>query len=101
MNRAFPSFVKFLSVALFALSSLAYANEDKAPVKADPAKGSKLYTNGDPSRGITACVACHGAAGNSTITQNNELFLLSQSTWTGLFNCICERCMHSVCVQSV
>lgn len=73
MNRAFPSFVKFLSVALFALSSLAYANEDKAPVKADPAKGSTLYTNGDPSRGITACVACHGAAGNSTITQNPKL----------------------------
>lgn len=73
MNRAFSSFVKFLPVALFALSSLAYANEDKASVKADPAKGSTLYTNGDASRGITACVACHGAAGNSTITQNPKL----------------------------
>lgn len=73
MNRALPSFAKFLSIALLALSSLAHANEEQAAPKADAAKGSSLYTNGDSSRGITACVACHGAAGNSSITQNPKL----------------------------
>lgn len=73
MNRAFPSFAKFLSIALLALSSLAYANEEHAAPKADAAKGSTLYSTGDAARGITACLACHGAAGNSSITQNPKL----------------------------
>jgi cytochrome c553 len=65
-------FAKFVCVALMSLS-VAWANEEKAPAAADPAKGSTLYSNGDPSRGILACVACHGAAGNSIITQNPKL----------------------------
>ena len=65
-------FAKFVCVALMSFS-VAWANEEKAPAAADPAKGSTLYSNGDPSRGILACVACHGAAGNSTITQNPKL----------------------------
>lgn len=73
MNRALSSFVKFVSIALLATSGAVFANEDKAPAKADPAKGSELYANGDAARGIMACVACHGAAGNSTITQNPKL----------------------------
>lgn len=72
MNRALPMFAKFVCFALMSLS-VAWANEEKAPAAADPAKGSTLYSNGDPSRGILACVACHGAAGNSTITQNPKL----------------------------
>lgn len=72
MNRALPMFAKFVCVALMSFS-VAWANEEKAPAAADPAKGSTLYSNGDPSRGILACVACHGAAGNSTITQNPKL----------------------------
>ena len=72
MNRALPMFAKFVCVALMSLS-VAWANEEKAPAAADPAKGSTLYSNGDPSRGILACVACHGAAGNSTINQNPKL----------------------------
>jgi len=72
MNRALPMFAKFVCVTLMSLS-VAWANEEKAPAAADPAKGSTLYSNGDPSRGILACVACHGAAGNSTITQNPKL----------------------------
>lgn len=71
MNRALPSFVKFVSVAMLSLSSLAIAAEGDAP--ADLAKGSTLYSSGDASRGITACVACHGAAGNSTISINPKL----------------------------
>lgn len=72
MNRALSSsFVKFVSIAMLSLSSLATAAEGNAP--ADLAKGSTLYSSGDASRGITACVACHGAAGNSTISVNPKL----------------------------
>ncbi|MGH8806834.1 MAG: c-type cytochrome [Noviherbaspirillum sp.] len=73
MNRVFLPFVKSLFVAMLAVSSVAYAAEEKAAPKADPAKGESLYTSGDASRNITACVSCHGAAGNSTITQNPKL----------------------------
>ena len=44
-----------------------------APVKADPAKGGTLFTDGDNARGLPACVSCHGANGNSTITVNPKL----------------------------
>jgi hypothetical protein len=71
MNRALTLFVKFFSVALLAYSSSAFANPE--PAAADATKGGNLYTNGDASRGVMACVACHGNAGNSTITQNPKL----------------------------
>ena len=76
MNRAFLPLVKSLFVALLAVSSIAQASEGKkaeAVKKADPAKGEALYSTGDPARNIPACVACHGAAGNSTIVQNPKL----------------------------
>lgn len=73
MNRAFLPFVKSLFVALLAVSSIAIAAEEKKAVKADPAKGESIYTNGDAARNIPACVSCHGAAGNSTIAQNPKL----------------------------
>ena len=73
MNRAFLPFAKSLFVALLAVSSVAVAAEGGKVVKADPAKGETIYTNGDASRNIPACVACHGAAGNSTIVQNPKL----------------------------
>lgn len=71
MNRV--PFVKSLFVVMLALSSIAYAAEEKAAPKADPAKGETLYTNGDSARNIPACVSCHGAAGASTIVQNPKL----------------------------
>lgn len=77
MNRAFLSFSKSLSILALAASSLvsvASANEPAAkPAKADAVKGEALYTNGDAARGIVACVSCHGAAGNSTISINPKL----------------------------
>ena len=73
MKHALPSFVKFILIALISCAQLAYANEEKVQPKADPAKGSTLYAGGDPARGVMACVACHGAAGNSSITQNPKL----------------------------
>lgn len=67
------AFLKSLCIVLlaFVTSATALASEEKT--KADPAKGEALYTNGDATRNIIACVSCHGAAGNSTITQNPKL----------------------------
>ena len=80
MNRAFSPFAKSLIVALLAVSATASASEEKKPaaaepvvVKADPANGAKLFTEGDATRSIPACVSCHGEAGNSTITVNPKL----------------------------
>ena len=74
MNRAFLPVVKnFLFAAMLAMSAGAHANEEAKAVKADPAKGEAIYANGDATRNIVACIACHGAAGNSTIAQNPKL----------------------------
>jgi cytochrome c553 len=82
MNRVFSellSMLKFslptvsLLVVLGVSASLASAADEPKPAKADPAKGEAIYTNGDAARNIPACVACHGAAGNSTIVQNPRL----------------------------
>jgi cytochrome c553 len=76
MNRAFLSFSKSLSIFALVASSLvsiASANETVAPAKPDPVKGEALYSNGDAARGLVACVSCHGAAGNSTISVNPKL----------------------------
>lgn len=73
MNRAFLSVAKSLSIVLLAVSSLAHATEVKKAAAADPVKGGTLYANGDAARGLPACIACHGAAGASTIAQNPKL----------------------------
>jgi cytochrome c553 len=77
MNHAFSVKSLFAAAALmalsFTLSSVAFAAEEQSAPKADPAKGETLYSSGDASRNIMACVGCHGAAGNSTITQNPKL----------------------------
>ncbi|HEX2530697.1 MAG TPA: cytochrome c4, partial [Burkholderiaceae bacterium] len=73
MNRAFLPFVKSLFVVMLAVSSIAYAVEEKKVAKADAAKGEAIYSNGDSARNILACASCHGAAGNSTIVQNPKL----------------------------
>ena len=39
----------------------------------ESAKGGALNSAGDPAGGITACIACHGAEGNSAIPQNPKL----------------------------
>ena len=35
--------------------------------KVDPAVGEALYSSGDASRGVTACITCHGPKGQSAI----------------------------------
>lgn len=74
--------MKSVLVASLALSMSAFAAEEHAapahaaapaPAKADPAKGGSLYDSGDTARNLPACVSCHGAAGNSTISANPRL----------------------------
>lgn len=67
-------------LALLTVSATASAVEAPKPaaapavaVKADAAKGATLYADGDAARGLPACVSCHGAAGNSTISVNPKL----------------------------
>ena len=73
MNRAFLPVVKSLFVMLLAVSVSGHAAEEQKAAKADLVKGEAIYANGDATRNITACVACHGVAGNSTIAQNPKL----------------------------
>jgi cytochrome c553 len=76
MKHLFLPVVKSLCLALLAASSMAIAADagHAAPAKkADPAKGEAIYGAGIPANNVAACVACHGAAGNSTITQNPKL----------------------------
>lgn len=47
------------------VSGVALASKPETAKKPDLAAGESLYTNGDAGRNITACVGCHGAAGNS------------------------------------
>jgi cytochrome c553 len=73
----FSPIVKSLLVALLAVTATAHA-EDKKPAqpaapKIDAAKGATLFTDGDAARGLPACVSCHGAGGNSTISVNPKL----------------------------
>lgn len=73
MKRAFLPLLKSLSVVLLGLASIAHAQDAKNPPKVDPARGEMIYNSGDAARNVAACVACHGAAGNSTIAQNPKL----------------------------
>jgi len=53
-------------VASIGMTPFVHANETAPKAqKPDVSAGEALYSNGDSSRGITACVGCHGANGNS------------------------------------
>jgi cytochrome c553 len=73
----------FAALSIFALigiSGAAFAS-DAAPMapaaeskpvvpgkpKVDAAAGETLYSNGDASRGVTACITCHGPKGQSAV----------------------------------
>ena len=70
----------FAALSIFALIGIsgtvfaadaAPAAEAKAAVpgkpKVDVAAGEALYSNGDASRGVTACITCHGPKGQSAV----------------------------------
>lgn len=73
MNRI----AKFLAVVALALPATAMTGlasaAEQAAVKADPAKGETLYTQGAPDRNVPACLSCHGANGNSGGAANPKL----------------------------
>lgn len=77
MNRSFSSRISFFKsltvLVLLASSYMAQASEPAKTTKPDATKGEALYSNGDAARGLVACVSCHGAAGNSTISVNPKL----------------------------
>ncbi len=73
MNRVFLSVIKSVAISAFAISSIAHAAEEKKVALPDPVKGEALFANGDATRGLPACVSCHGAGGASTIAQNPKL----------------------------
>ena len=66
----------FASVALVgacSVSTVVLAADVVGPAKPDVAKGAKLFNEGDPSRGVVACVSCHGTGGNSVLPANPNL----------------------------
>ena len=66
LHKKLSSSLKVAAIAVsIAISGVAIASKPEAPKKPDLAAGESLYTNGDASRNITACVGCHGSAGNS------------------------------------
>jgi len=72
MNRAFLPFKKSIGVTIVVVSTIAIGFPVSSQA-ADAAKGEAFYGTGDATRGIPACVSCHGPAGNSTIVQNPKL----------------------------
>ena len=71
MKRVLSKFIITSSLmAGCAVFSTAYAVD---AVKPDIEKGEQLYINGNPSKGVLACVSCHGEAGNSVLADNPNL----------------------------
>jgi cytochrome c553 len=62
-----------LGAFVVSTTSCLAADAPGGPTKPDAAKGGQLYEQGDAARNITACVACHGAGGSSTIPANPNL----------------------------
>ena len=71
MKRVLSKFIITSSlIAGCSVLSLAYAADAAKP---DLQKGEQLYLNGNVSKGVLACVTCHGEAGNSTLEANPNL----------------------------
>ena len=71
MKRVLSKFIITSSlVAGCSVLNFAYAAEAAKP---DLQKGEQLYINGNMSKGVLACVTCHGEAGNSTLDANPNL----------------------------
>lgn len=72
MKRTFSRIVILSSLA--AACSLAFnASAAEGLARPDAAQGEQLYLKGEMSRGVLACVTCHGDAGNSTLPANPAL----------------------------
>jgi cytochrome c553 len=76
LRAGFAVFSIFALIGIPGLASaadapMAPAAEAKAAVpakpKADPAAGETLYSSGDSTRGVVACITCHGPKGQSAV----------------------------------
>jgi cytochrome c553 len=72
-------------IALLSATAQVQASESaQKSAKPDISAGEALYANGDSARGITACVGCHGANGNSgsgtwpKLSAQNATYLATQ-----------------------
>ena len=73
MNRVLLSGL-FASSLFLSASALVQASDvPVGPVKPDAKAGAMLYNEGDSSRGIVACITCHGPGGNSELAVNPNL----------------------------
>jgi cytochrome c553 len=75
MKRVFLRGLVFGSIVLGStgLGTAFAADVPVGPVKPDAKAGATLYNEGAPTRGIVACVSCHGEAGNSQLPANPNL----------------------------
>lgn len=71
LSRVVLSGSILLGASVFALGHA--ADVPQGPVKPDVKAGALLYNQGDPARGIVACLSCHGEGGNSTLPVNPNL----------------------------
>ncbi|HLS17209.1 MAG TPA: c-type cytochrome [Paenalcaligenes sp.] len=59
---------KILLTSGLILGSMGFATSHAVDLsRPDAEKGEQIYLQGDPSRGVLACVTCHGAEGNSVL----------------------------------
>ena len=65
LKNIIQKFTTVLCLTLLASPVLQASEPAPKAAKPDLAAGEALYANGDSTRGITACVGCHGANGNS------------------------------------
>jgi cytochrome c553 len=77
----------FCLMTLIVMASGSFASEwQPKATKPDLAAGESLYNNGDATRGISACVSCHGANGNSgsgtwpKLSAQNATYIYTQLT---------------------
>ncbi len=64
--------MKFLTLLFILFSFVSFAS-DKSLISGDSKRGKTLYQQGDSSKGIVACITCHGPAGNSVVPINPKL----------------------------
>lgn len=65
--------VAFAACAITFAGAVYASDATSGPVKPDVKQGAKLYEQGDASRGIVACISCHGPGGNSALPVNPNL----------------------------
>ena len=77
MKHALMSGLFASSLLLSSAAWVQAADASAGPEKPDVKAGETLYKEGDPARGIVACISCHGLGGNSELPVNPNLAAMS------------------------